>query len=106
MRLLLLVTSVSASLFEPQCACLDRESLGRSTWNLLHEIVDNVEYNEKSNSAFCSLMDNLQEIYPCKECRAHIGEYLEENPAEMTHEWLCTFHNEVNRRLNKTIIPC
>jgi cytidine deaminase len=107
MRLFLLLVPVCAlSVFEPQCNCVDRESLGRSTWKLLHDIVDNVKYSEKSNNAFCSLMDNLSEIYPCEVCRDHINEYLENTPVEMTHEWLCTFHNAVNERLNKNIVPC
>lgn len=91
-------------MFEPQCNCVDRESLGRSTWKLLHDIVDNVEYDK--NSVFVSLMDNLSEIYPCTECREHIHTYLKENPAEMSHQWLCTFHNAVNRRLDKQIVEC
>lgn len=100
---LLLITSASA-FFEPHCNCIDRESLGRSTWKLLHDIVDNVAYDK--NSVFVSLMDNLSEIYPCEECRDHIGEYLLESPAEMTHEWLCTFHNVVNTRLGKKTVDC
>jgi len=103
---LLLTPARALSVLEPQCNCIDKESLGRSTWKLLHDIVDNVEYNENSNTAFCSLMDNLSEIYPCEECREHIEEYIKESPAEMTHEWLCTFHNAVNKRLNKKIIHC
>jgi len=102
--LFLMFVRCGASAFEPGCNCIDRESLGRSTWTLLHDIVDNVDY--KRNDAFVSLMGSLGEIYPCEDCRAHIVEYLQSNPVDMTHEWLCEFHNSVNRRLDKKVIPC
>jgi len=107
MILLLIFLTHAHALFEPpfkRCNCIDRESLGRSTWKLLHDIVDNVDYER--NDAFVSLMGSLSEIYPCEECREHIGEYLRSTPADMTHEWLCHFHNDVNERLGKKIIQC
>lgn len=88
----------------PSCNCVDKVTLGRSTWKLLHDIVDNVEH--ENTPYFVSLMDNLGKIYPCKECRLHISEYIRKYPTEMTHEWLCTFHNAVNKRLNKKQIKC
>jgi|TARA_B110000093_G_C12949053_1_gene401615 hypothetical protein len=105
--ILILCIYVCGALFErvePRCNCVDRESLGRSTWKLLHDIVDNVDYER--NDAFVSLMGSLSEIYPCEVCRAHIVDYLRSTPADMTHEWLCDFHNDVNRRLDKKIIHC
>ena len=104
MILFLLFVGCGALFERERCNCIDRESLGRSTWKLLHDIVDTVDYER--NNAFVSLMGSLSEIYPCEDCRAHIVDYLRSTPADMTHEWLCDFHNDVNRRLDKKVIPC
>tara|TARA_B110000858_G_C17768095_1_gene458062 strand:- start:754 stop:1098 length:345 start_codon:yes stop_codon:yes gene_type:complete len=114
MRVLLLVFTVLLYIgkaselfnphFKPHCNCIDKVSLGRSTWKLLHDIVNSVE--REKTPYFVSMMDNLGKIYPCEECRLHISEYIQEHPTEMTHEWLCTFHNAVNQRLNKKKFKC
>jgi len=96
MFIFLLLGTAAAS-----CDCLDRHELGRSTWFLLHEIV-----KAPPTPAFPSLMWSLSELYPCEICRAHISEYLEEHPPEMSEFWMCTFHNAVNARLGKPIFDC
>jgi hypothetical protein len=94
--LLVYVSTACAS-----CDCLDRSELGRSTWFLLHEIVKTPQ-----SPAFPSLMWSLSELYPCEICRAHISEYLHQNPPIMSEYWMCAFHNVVNVRLGKPEIEC
>ena len=86
------------------CAC-DYRELGRGTWMLLHEMVDR-EPSERLEASFISLMWSLSDLYPCEECREHLVEYLYNHPPEMSKEWMCRLHNDVNRRLGKEEQPC
>jgi len=101
----LLLVSVQG-VFEPTCDCacddLDRDKLGQSTWYLLHEIVNHVPPNEH----FEPFMKALSHLYPCAECRKHIGDYLSHNNVTMTKQWVCEFHNDVNVRLGKQKFDC
>lgn len=94
------------AIFEATCNCeceeLDRNTLGQSTWYLLHEIVKHVPPNEH----FSTFLESLSYVYPCKECRDHIKTYLSDHKVEMSKKWVCDFHNEVNRRLNKDEFDC
>lgn len=83
------------------CNCLDRDELGRSTWYLLHEMV-----KAPPVPAFASFMWSLSELYPCKVCQDHLVEYLHDHPPEMSPQWMCEFHNEVNLRLGKPEYEC
>jgi hypothetical protein len=51
------------------------------------------------------LVDHLESIIPCKECRDHVQEYRRANPLPVAASayglWFWTFHEEVNRRLGK-----
>lgn len=55
------------------------------------------------------LIDRLETIVPCPECRAHIESYRKEHPpplaAAEVGQWFWQFHNAVNKRLNKPEIP-
>jgi len=88
------------------CACdeIDRDKLGQSTWYLLHEIVKHAD--ESYDPALKLLLRTLGVLYPCPHCRKHINEYLDTHIVKVSEEWMCEFHNSVNERLNKTIIPC
>lgn len=89
-----------------ECSCNipDREQLGRSTWYLLHEIVKHAD--PEYDPAFSLLMRCLSVLYPCPHCRDHIQQYIDTHRIEMTEKWMCEFHNDVNLRLNKTIVTC
>ena len=87
------------------CGCdLDREKVGTSAWYLLHEIVKHGD--DEYEHAFRTLMHTLSVLYPCKECRAHIKEYIGTHRVEMSEQWMCDFHNDVNVRLGKPIFNC
>jgi FAD-linked sulfhydryl oxidase len=104
--ILLLLVSVQG-IFEPICVCacedLDRDKLGQSTWYLLHEIVRHVP---PPNKHFEPFLRALSHLYPCAECRTHIGDYLLDNNVTMSKQWMCDFHNEVNVRLGKPKFDC
>lgn len=87
-----------------ECEDLDREKLGTSTWYLLHEIVKHGD--DEYEHAFRTMMHTLSVLYPCKECRSHLKEYLGTHRVEMSEPWLCGFHNEVNVRLGKPVFNC
>jgi len=89
------------------CECnveLNSDKLGKSTWFLLHEVVKHAD--PLDDIAFALLLKTLGVLYPCPHCREHITEYLATHRVEMTEEWLCTFHNAVNEKLNKTLVDC
>jgi hypothetical protein len=52
---------------------------------------------------------NLQENFPCNDCKSHFGDYLKSHPLEATLNddpeslflWSVKFHNAVNFRLKK-----
>ena len=87
------------------CAC-DKNKLGRSTWHLLHEIAAHVEPDDTTDPSFRVFMHALSMIYPCEECREHLQEYLSNRRVELSEKWVCDFHNDVNKRLNKPIYIC
>ena len=89
------------------CACeVDKGKLGRSTWYLLHEIAAHVDPDDTTGPSFRVFMHALSRIYPCEECREHIKEYLSDRRVELSEKWVCEFHNDVNKRLNKSIYDC
>jgi len=59
-----------------------------------------------------SFFDIFVQLYPCGECGAHFKEMLQVSPVPINGTrdnlelWLCDRHNEVNMRLNKTVLSC
>ncbi len=55
------------------------------------------------------LLEHLESIVPCPECRQHIVAYRKDNPlpeqTRMLGEWIWTFHEAVNQRLGKPAGP-
>jgi len=104
MKYLILFLCMTMVYSDCSCSCMDRETLGRSTWYLLHEIPKHAD--PEYEPAFDLMLRTLAVLYPCPECRAHIQEYLDSHRVQMTEKWMCEFHNDVNKRLNKTLVPC
>lgn len=94
-----------------ECSCTDickdseKELLGQGTWRLLHGIVENVERTKENEKMFKYVVKSLQHLYPCLECRQHLQE-MDLKHIEMTAFWVCSFHNEVNKRLKKRLYNC
>ncbi|KAK5984828.1 Sulfhydryl oxidase [Trichostrongylus colubriformis] len=95
-----------------QCP-VDKNELGRSTWNLLHTM--SVHYPEnptddqkKTVSVF---MDSLAKTYPCDYCAKDLRKVLKEDPPKLSSRnefalWMCQLHNKVNRRTGKPDFDC
>lgn len=109
-RVLFFILLVGAAGRE-ECSCTDickdteKELLGQGTWRLLHGIVENVERTEENEKRFKYVVKSLQHLYPCLECRQHLQE-MDLEHIEMTAFWVCSFHNEVNKRLKKQLYNC
>ena len=56
--------------------CSEKGEIGKGTWNLLHEIVKHNEATEENNFHLAIFIESLSHIYPCEECRKHMGEYI------------------------------
>jgi hypothetical protein len=87
---------------------------GPKLWATLHAIGARAGKNSKSlrideAREIKWLLEHLETIVPCPECRQHIKTYrqttgLPENTYN-TGEWLSKFHNAVNVRLGKNEVP-
>lgn len=83
------------------CPCIDRETLGHSTWYLLHEIA-----KQPPSPYFDTFMNVLAHIYPCQVCRKHLKENLIKYPVYQDKISMCKFHNEINHQLGKQLFNC
>jgi len=90
-----------------------KAELGRATWKLLHTIT--LRYPEDptpdEKEAFNSYFHLLSRLYPCGECAAEFQMLLKKFPPQTSSRrsaalWLCTVHNEVNKRLKKPEFDC
>lgn len=98
----------------PESECpLDKESLGRNTWSLLHTMAAQYPMlptkEDKSNmKEFINLMSIL---YPCSYCAKEFREDMKELPPKLDSRkalslWFCQIHNKVNKKLNKPQFDC
>ncbi|XP_065558292.1 FAD-linked sulfhydryl oxidase ALR-like isoform X2 [Artemia franciscana] len=92
---------------------LDKDELGRSTWNFLHTMA--AYYPEKPSEQDQNDMKNFLRIfskfYPCSYCAEDFKRDLEVLPpvTENRHalsQWLCQIHNIVNEKVGKPIFDC
>lgn len=96
----------------PECP-LDRQSLGRNTWSILHTIAARYPMmptsEDKANmKEFIRLISIL---YPCSDCAKEFREDIKEDPPKLNSRktltlWFCEAHNKVNRKLNKPQFDC
>lgn len=94
--------TVQSSLF------MSRKEYGRLCWRRIHQSAGKVRTHEHLID-FNEMMIKLSQEYECSLCRKHITEYLNINglPSNVNQvlDWTIDFHNIVNRRLGKEIIP-
>ncbi|PGH11714.1 hypothetical protein AJ79_04737 [Helicocarpus griseus UAMH5409] len=95
----------------------DVETLGRSTWTLLHSMTatyPTIATPQQQNDmrSFLSLFSKL---YPCWVCADDFRNWMNEpsgvnKPRLRTRQefgnWMCEAHNEVNRKLGKKEFDC
>jgi hypothetical protein len=77
------------------------ELWGKTTWLLLHMICLDEKCKKKT-----FLISTVLNSLPCSICRKHAKEYTTENPIKPTHLYLFSFHNDVNKRLQKKKCSC
>ena len=95
-------------------ACpLDREQLGRNTWNYLHSMA--AYWREtpsvKQQSEMRGFIRTFSKTYPCEDCAYALRVWMKGNPPQVSSQstlskWFCEAHNEVNERLGKRLFDC
>ncbi|VVC25938.1 ERV/ALR sulfhydryl oxidase domain [Cinara cedri] len=92
---------------------LNRESLGFCTWSLLHTMAayypDEPTLDQQNDiNQFFKL---LGRVYPCEMCARDFAQLITFRPPvtssqEALSDWLCGIHNQVNKKIGKTIFDC
>ncbi|UKZ76077.1 hypothetical protein TrVFT333_003773 [Trichoderma virens FT-333] len=91
----------------------DVETLGRSTWTLLHSIA--ASYPETPSrtqqSDLLSFVGLFSKLYPCWVCAEDFQGYMARQKPQVSSrdefsQWLCRAHNDVNRKLGKPEFDC
>ena len=94
---------------------LDKDQAGNAAWKVLHNFAAQYpdEPTAEDKREFHSLLKSVLRTIPegdCK-CRSHAVEYIRKNTPTMNSkkelvEYVCNFHNDVNRRNQKPVIDC
>jgi hypothetical protein len=94
---------------------IDPTIWGPYLWKFMHYLTlaypDNPTEDDKNN--LFNFFDSVKEVIPCEKCRHNFQVHLETSP--LTEEilednvkvvkWLYNIHNNVNKALNKPILP-
>ncbi|KAL6813949.1 Sulfhydryl oxidase [Trichoderma simmonsii] len=107
-------TTATAVASGPPADCPpDVETLGRSTWTLLHSIA--AQYPETPSqtqkSDLLGFVGLFSKLYPCWVCAEDFQGYLarqkpQVNSRDEFSQWLCRAHNDVNKKLGKPEFDC
>ncbi|GFP55108.1 hypothetical protein ACSS6W_003037 [Trichoderma asperelloides] len=91
----------------------DVETLGRSTWTLLHSIAASYPEtpSQTQRSDLLSFVGLFSKLYPCWVCAEDFQGYMarqkpQVNSREEFSQWLCRAHNDVNKKLGKPQFDC
>ena len=92
---------------------VDREELGKSTWDLLHTMAAYYpETPSPSQESYASVFfTSLSQLYPCHICAEDFQLYVKDNPPDTGSRkrlmiWVCNLHNSVNAKLGKPEKGC
>lgn len=72
---------------------------GPKFWLLMHSMADFFDSVNSENGY--QFFRYIKQVLPCKECREHFGKFT--IPRSNFTKWLVKVHNDVNRRLGKSI---
>lgn len=84
------------------------EKFGPGTWFTMHTFAKMCDRQKKERQHFISFLNNVIRKLPCKVCRKHSNLYINEHPLKDDEEvfmWTWKFHNNVNERLGKRVVP-
>ncbi|KAI2627526.1 FAD-linked sulfhydryl oxidase ALR [Hypoxylon sp. NC1633] len=91
----------------------DVETLGRSTWTLLHSIAATYPRapSVAEQSDLKTFMGVFSRLYPCWVCAEDFQRYMEKDQIQVGSrdefgKWLCQAHNAVNVKLGKEKFDC
>lgn len=89
---------------------MSKEQWGPPTWKSMHEIsIGYSNYPTDQEKYDMQLyFEMVSRILPCKECRCHFRDILQKYPPNVNNSctlqtWLFNVHNEVNKRLGKSV---
>ena len=94
---------------------MDAAFWGPHAWEFLHSVTFDYpeEPTDKDKKEYAEFFHSIKNVLPCVWCRKHYKEGIEEimpiephlvSRDELTR-WLVDFHNSVNKRLNKPLMP-
>ncbi|KAI1630751.1 ERV/ALR sulfhydryl oxidase domain-containing protein [Biscogniauxia mediterranea] len=106
--------SASATAQPPANDCpADVETLGRSTWTLLHSIAATYPKapSPAEQSDLKTFMVLFSKLYPCWVCAEDFQAYMAKEKIRVGSRddfglWLCQAHNAVNTKLGKATFDC
>lgn len=93
---------------------INKDDWARPTWFLIHFIARNLpaKIPPEQRIALKAFVVCLRYLLPCSICRNHMNEYISGTEIDsylLTRDsfffWTWRFHNEVNKRLGKRVIP-
>ena len=107
--------SDSSQLQQPQDCPPDVEQLGRSSWTLLHTMA--ATYPERPSLEqrrdVALFISSFSKLYPCYWCATDFQQWMKDagntprvSSRQEFGQWLCEAHNEVNRKLGKSLFDC
>uniref|UniRef100_A0A7S4W4J2 Sulfhydryl oxidase n=1 Tax=Ditylum brightwellii TaxID=49249 RepID=A0A7S4W4J2_9STRA len=106
-------TTSSSQNYKKKEGPINKDVLGKSTWNLLHSM--SAWYPEKPSKEdemyMTSFIEALGRFYPCTYCAHDFRGELHKSPPRTKSRkelciWLCEQHNIVNQKLYKPQFPC
>ena len=93
---------------------MKQSTWGPTYWSFLHilSISFPEQPTDQQRTHFRSCLEHLSQIMPCEQCRIHMTAYLKGvvwsevlTSRETCMRFLWEFHNDVNKRLGKSIYP-
>ncbi|KAE9550607.1 hypothetical protein FO519_006178 [Halicephalobus sp. NKZ332] len=92
---------------------VDKDELGRSTWNLLHTMAAYYPENprEQEKKDMKDTIHSMSKTYPCVHCAEDFREDLKQHPPVLDNKdslskWMCEMHNRVNVKIGKEVFDC
>jgi mitochondrial FAD-linked sulfhydryl oxidase len=98
----------------PECPP-DVEQLGRSSWTLLHSIAATYPSSPtpQQQADASTFISSFSRLYPCHWCATDFQSWMKTSGGapkvssrQEFGQWLCEAHNEVNKKLGKSVFDC